>query len=95
MDGQENLGAECKFDSSCNPSPTLLINTEQSKYNMADISTAFVMSCDPSLDYERAFSVVKELADNITGYSSNTSQNGIEYLLVGRGSITLLRAVVA
>ena len=95
MDGQRNLGGEYKFDSSCNPSPTLLINTEQSKHNMADISTAFIMSCDPSLDYGQAFSVVKELADNITGYSSSTTHNGIEYLLAGRGNVTLLRAVIA
>lgn len=95
MDGQENLGAAYKYDSACNPSPILLINSEYPKLNMADVSTTFVMSCDPSLDYEQAFSVVENLADNITGYSSSTTRNGIEYLLVGHGNITMLRAVVA
>lgn len=92
MDGQTNLGESYKYDSSCNPSPVLMVDTE--KTNSADMMVGFVQACDPSLTHSDAVRVAMELADSINGANGSTEKNGIEYLLAGIDHRVLFRAVI-
>lgn len=92
MDGQANLGESYKYDSSCNPSPVLMVDTE--KTNSADMMVGFVQACDPSLTRSDAAEVAVALAENISGANGSTEKNGIEYLLAGIDHRVLFRAVI-
>ena len=92
MDGQTNLGDGYRYDSACNPSPILIIETDV--YDSAEMTVAFIMACDPSLTRDDAVEVANDLADSISSNSGSTTHNGVEYLIAGDGDKVLLRAVV-
>lgn len=92
MDGQTNLGDSYRYDTACNPSPILIIETDE--YDSAEMTVAFIMACDPSLTRDDAVEVANSLADSISSDSGSTTHNGVEYLIAGDGDKVLLRAVV-
>lgn len=92
MDGQTNLGDSFKHDSTCNPSPVFIVDTE--KCNSAEMMIGFVMACDPSLSRSDATEVAKALAGSISGISGSTEKNGITYLLAGIDERIMFRAVI-
>jgi uncharacterized Zn finger protein (UPF0148 family) len=93
MDGQSNLTKSSRYDSSCNPSPILMIDTK--KCDSAIVARGFIMACDSSLSKTDAQEVVTNLANSVEGNSGSTSKNGISYLLAGDGEKVMLRATVA
>lgn len=92
MDGQITLGDAYKYDSSCNPSPILMVDTE--KTDSAEMLIDFVLACDPSLSRSDVSDVAKALAASVSGASGSTEKNGIEYLLTGIDTRILFRAVI-
>lgn len=92
MDGQTTLGEASKDDSTCNPSPVLMVDTE--KTDSAEMMVDFIQACDPSLSYSEAVDVTMALAANVHGTSGSTEMNGIEYLLSGIDQRILFRAVI-
>lgn len=93
MDGQSNLTKSSRYDSSCNPSPILMIDT--TKCDSAIVARGFIMACDSSLSKTDAQEVVTNLANSVEGNSGSTSKNGISYLVAGDGEKVMLRATVA
>lgn len=93
MDGQTNLGDSYKYDSSCNPSPVFIVDTE--KCNSAEMMVGFVMTCDPALSRSEAAEVAKALAGSVSGSNGSTEKNGITYLLAGIDERIMFRAVVS
>lgn len=93
MDGQSNLTKSSRYDSSCNPSPILMIDT--TKCDSAIVARGFIMACDSSLSKTDAQEVVTNLANSVEGNSGSTSKNGISYLLASDGEKVMLRATVA
>lgn len=93
MDGQSNLTKSSRYDSSCNPSPILMIDT--TKCDSAIVARGFVMACDSSLSKTDAQEVVTNLANSVEDFSGSTSKNGITYLFASDGEKVMLRATVA
>lgn len=93
MDGQSNLTKSSRYDSSCNPSPILMIDT--TKCDSAIVALGFVMACDSSLSKTDAQEVVTNLANSVESFSGSTSKNGITYLFASDGEKVMLRATVA
>ena len=90
----DTLSEEYKYDAGCNPSPLLVINAS-SRYNVADVTTNFVMTCDPALSYEEALGVVGALVDSLGTGEFSATLNGVEYLIAGSDNQYLIRARVA
>lgn len=93
MDGQSNLAKSSRYDSSCNPSPILMIDT--TKCDSAIVARGFIMACDSSLSKTDAQEVVTNLANSVESFSGSTSKNGITYLFASDGEKVMLRATVA
>lgn len=93
MDGQSNLVKSSRYDSSCNPSPILMIDT--TKCDSAIVARGFIMACDSSLSKTDAQEVVTNLANSVESFSGSTSKNGITYLFASDGEKVMLRATVA
>lgn len=93
MDGQSNLTKSSRYDSSCNPSPILMIDT--TKCDSAIVARGFIMACDSSLSKTDAQEVVTNLANSVEDFSGSTSKNGITYLFASDGEKVMLRATVA
>ena len=69
MDGQSNLAKSSRYDSSCNPSPLLMIDT--TKCDSAIVARGFIMACDSSLSKTDAQEVVTNLANSVEGNSGS------------------------
>lgn len=93
MDGQSNLAKSSRYDSSCNLSPILMIDT--TKCDSAIVARGFIMACDSSLSKTDAQEVVTNLANSVESFSGSTSKNGITYLFASDGEKVMLRATVA